>query len=65
MGQLALIFNQGVVNQLKKVADCKVVDGVVIDEAELASLEEMIQEASQKEQDEIKNNAAKPPFGIR
>ena len=35
---------------MKKVATCNRVDGAQIDENELSSLEEMIQEASRKEQ---------------
>ena len=33
------------------MANCEVVDGVEIDEAELASMEEMMREAAYKEQD--------------
>ena len=43
-------FNQGIIGQLKKVVDCKRVEGVVIDDHELSSLEDMIHEASLKEQ---------------
>lgn len=47
--QLGLTFDQKTFDVLKKVAKCERVDGVKIDESELAQLEEMIQEASLKE----------------
>ena len=43
--QLSLTFNNHVISQMNKVATCNRVEGVVIDESELASLEEMIKEA--------------------
>lgn len=43
--QLSLTFNNHVISQMNKVATCNRVQGVVIDESELASLEEMIKEA--------------------
>ena len=46
--QLGIEFNHEVIGKLKEVVHCEVVDGVVIDEAELASLEEMMREASQE-----------------
>lgn len=49
IGQLSLSFNAGSIQQLKEVAKCNRVEGVEIDQAELDSLEEMIQEASLKE----------------
>lgn len=46
IGQLGLSFNNTAVKNLKEVAKCNRVEGVEIDQAELDSLEEMIQEAS-------------------
>lgn len=60
IAQLGLTFNHQVIGQLSKVATCQRVDGVQIDESELSSLEEMIKEASWKEdargRDSIQSN---------
>lgn len=45
INQLGLTFNNQVVGQMSKIATCHRVQGVQIDESELASLEEMIKEA--------------------
>ena len=42
-------FDPNVFKDLSKVVECQQVDGVVIDEQELASLAEMIKEASQED----------------
>ena len=44
--QLAINFNGEAIGKLKEVVHCQVVDGVEIDESELASMEEMMREAS-------------------
>ena len=42
INQLGLVFNKEVIGGLRGVANCQIVDGVEIDEAELASMEEMM-----------------------
>lgn len=49
MAQLNLKFDSKVVSMINKVVECQRVDGVVIDEAELQSLGEMIKEAGVEE----------------
>ena len=44
--QLGLSFNQELISKLSEVVCCERVDGVEIDENELANLEEMLREAS-------------------
>lgn len=44
--QLGITFNHETIGKLNEVVTCEAVDGVVIDEAELASIEEMMREAS-------------------
>lgn len=44
--QLGINFNNEVIGKLPEVVKCQVIDGVEIDEAELASMEEMMREAS-------------------
>ena len=48
--QLAISFNNDTINKMNEVVACEIVDGVVIDEAELASLEEVMREASNEPQ---------------
>jgi len=45
-----LKFDPNTLKELNKVVECQKVDGVVIDDQELASLAEMIREASIEEQ---------------
>ena len=45
INQLSLTFNNAVISQMNKIATCNRVQGVEIDESELASLEDMIKEA--------------------
>ena len=40
------MFNKELINKLSQVVDCQIVDGVEVDEAEMASMEEMMKEAS-------------------
>jgi hypothetical protein len=44
--QLGISFNNETIGKLNEVVSCEIVDGVLIDEAELASMEEMMREAS-------------------
>ena len=44
--QLGISFNQEIIDKLGEIVQCEKVDGVEIDEAELASIEEMMREAS-------------------
>ena len=44
--QLGIVFNIEVINQLSQVVNCQIVDGVEVDQAEMASMEEMLKEAS-------------------
>ena len=44
--QLSINFNHEIIGKLNEVVATEVVDGVEIDENELASMEEMLKEAS-------------------
>ena len=44
--QLGINFDSDVIDKLPHVVKCEVIEGVEIDEAELASMEEMMREAS-------------------
>jgi len=48
--QLAINFNHETIQRLNEVVDCEIVDGVEIDQTELASMEEMMREASSEPQ---------------
>ena len=61
--QLGLVFNKELINKLRDVVNCQVVDGVEIDEAELASMEEMMQEASAKNEPQAPAMSNSPRMG--
>ena len=44
--QLGVQFNQSIINNISSIVDTAVVDGVEIDQAELNSMAEMMQEAA-------------------
>ena len=46
--QLGIGFNHETIGKLSQVVHCEAIDGVVIDEAELASMEEMMREAAEE-----------------
>ena len=47
--QLSINFNHEIIGKLNEVVATEVVDGVEIDENELASMEEMLKEASSEQ----------------
>ena len=53
--QLGVSFNHELIGKLKDVVNTEVVEGVHVDESELASMEEMMREASKE------TNANQPP----
>lgn len=48
--QLGINFNNEIIGKLPQVVKCEIIEGVDIDEAELASMEEMMREASSEPQ---------------
>ena len=58
--QLGITFNKDIIANLKNIVSTEVVDGVEIDENELASMEDMMKEASAEPQHHGSGNVAQP-----